>query len=234
LLSRYDLSDSCGVVHNAVVTGLADSVRRAKFPMAVDTEELTCDLTDGIISIAQASPGSGHDQWLTGVNVQFDLTFSVKAWTEFERYNFAYFVSSQSTMHRITKFALDKPGMYSQYTDHRMIEIMQELVNTYNESEAAANRYKTNCDRLKKDGESFDAYSEEIYKSLIQKMKEDYLRVLYSNPCGFRLTAGITTNYRQLKTMYAQRKHHRLPEWREFCRWIESLPCSELITGGKG
>lgn len=51
-----------------------------------------------------------------------------------------------------------------------------------------------------------------------------YLRCLYSNPCGFRLTAGMTTNYCQLKTIYQQRKDHRLPEWREFCQWILTLP----------
>ena len=61
---------------------------------------------------------------------------------------------------------------------------------------------------------------------------EDYLRLLMSNPCGFRLTAGMTTNYRQLKTIYAQRRTHRLPEWRTFCAWIETLPyAKEFITG---
>lgn len=62
----------------------------------------------------------------------------------------------------------------------------------------------------------------------------DYLRILYSNPAGFYLTAGITTNYRALKTIYKQRKNHRLPEWRAFCKWIETLPHSEWITGGEG
>ena len=60
---------------------------------------------------------------------------------------------------------------------------------------------------------------------------EKYLEILYSNPCGFKLTARMTTNYRQLKTIYSQRKSHRLPEWRDFCKWIETLPLSELITG---
>ena len=42
-------------------------------------------------------------------------------------------------------------------------------------------------------------------------------------PSGFELTARLTTNYRALKTVYAQRKNHRLPEWRAFCRLIEEL-----------
>ena len=39
----------------------------------------------------------------------------------------------------------------------------------------------------------------------------------------------MTTNYRQLKTIYRQRKNHALPEWKAFCKWIETLPWSELI-----
>jgi hypothetical protein len=63
--------------------------------------------------------------------------------------------------------------------------------------------------------------------------KEDYLRLLYSNPCGFELTARLTTNYRALKTVYYQRKNHRLPEWIEFCNWVITLPkFKEICLGG--
>ena len=63
---------------------------------------------------------------------------------------------------------------------------------------------------------------------------ENYLRLLYNLPSGLELTARMTTNYRQLKTIYRQRKDHRLPEWREFCRWLETLPHSEWITRKEG
>ena len=231
-LNRYDLPDTCQIVSNAVVSGLASSIRRAKFPMAVDLDDLADDLTSGIESIAKASPGSGHDQWLTGVNVQFDLTFSVKAWTELERYHFVDFISSQSTMHRITKFDLDKPGTYIKYTDPRMIQIMKELVDNYNELQGKADAYQFEYEELKPEQDD-EKLAWQIYRSLQQEASAAYLKILYSNPCGFRLTAGMTTNYRQLKTIYLQRRFHRLPEWREFCAWIETLPFSELITGGE-
>ena len=60
---------------------------------------------------------------LNGIIVQFDLTFTNKAWVEAERYHFLDFISSQSTMHRITKFNLDE--VYISYTDPRIIEIMK-------------------------------------------------------------------------------------------------------------
>ena len=76
-----------------------------------------------------------------------------------------------------------------------------------------------------------------IMEELITKYNEtnnteDFLKAVYTNPCGFELTARMTTNYRALKTIYSQRKNHKLPEWREFCKEIEKLPYSrELIIG---
>ena len=65
---------------------------------------------------------------------------------------------------------------------------------------------------------------------LTEQMKRLYLEILYTNPAGFELTARMTTNYRCLKNIYVQRHDHRLPEWREFCKWIETLPyAQELI-----
>lgn len=192
-MSEYNVADY-GAITNTKVYGLDESIKRAKYPMSVNVDELNSEITKGIIALATSEKGEGHDNWLNGVVVQFDLEYTVKAWTEAERYHFLDFVSSQSTMHRIAKFDLD--NQYSEYTDKRTIEVVKELVAKYDET----------------------------------KDSEDYLRILYSNPCGFKLIAGMTTNYRQLKTIYAQRKNHRLPEWREFCEWIETLPKSRLIT----
>ena len=184
------------VVSNHEVYDLEKSIKASKYPMSTDVESLNADITETVKKLALSPKGEGHDQFLTGIRVNFDLTLTVKCWTEAERYRFLEFVSSQSTMHRISKFDLDK--QYCEYVDPRIIEIMKELKDRYNETKAS----------------------------------EDYLKLLYSNPCGFKLTARMTTNYRCLKTMYSQRKTHRLPEWREFCGWIETLPyAKELITG---
>ena len=71
----------------------------------------------------------------------------------------------------------------------------------------------------------------EIVEQHEAEKKRKYLEILYTNPAGFELTARLTTNYRCLKNIYIQRKNHRLPEWRAFCAWIETLPYfSELIN----
>ncbi len=53
---------------------------------------------------------------------------------------------------------------------------------------------------------------------------DKWRELVASLPCGFCLGATMTTNYQQLKTMYQQRKNHRLKEWHVFCSWCESLP----------
>lgn len=180
------------IINNWKVCGLEDSIKAAKYPYAVDTDKLTDEIKPITKTLFSCATGEGHDQALTGIVVQFDLTLPVKVWTEAQRYHFLDFVSSMSTMHKITKFDLDKS--YCEYVDKRIIEIMKEKIFEYNTLQDS------------------------------DKKNEKYLEILYSNPCGFKLTARMTTNYRQLKTIYYQRKNHRLPEWRTFCRWIETLP----------
>ena len=77
--------------------------------------------------------------------------------------------------------------------------------------------------------------SPEIVKAFFDLVRSgvDDETIAYSCPMGLELTARITTNYLQLKTIYAQRHTHKLKEWRDFCAWILTLPHSEFITQNK-
>ena len=205
------------IVSNVCIYDLGKSIIAAGYPMSVDIEsQQDRDLNENdfkrcnTLINACVKDNQAHGQFLTGIRVNFDLTCSNKMWVEAERYRFLEFVSSQSTMHRITKFDLDQA--YNGYVDKRIIEIMKEKVKEYNafiEVREAAKGYP------------------EIVAELNRILKEMYLEILYSNPAGFTLTARMTTNYRCLRNIYKQRKDHRLPEWREFCKWIETLPYAE-------
>lgn len=90
--------------------------------------------------------------------------------------------------------------------------------------------------------EQYNEYVCDSIKSVVNDLKnkyaeeptsENYLRLLYNIPSGFELTAGMVTNYQQLKTIYQQRRNHRLPDWHIVCDWIETLPYAELIVGDK-
>lgn len=184
------------IVTNWKVFGLEDSIKASKYPMSVDVNKCTPDITHRTHILAKCSPGTGHDQFLTGIICQFDLTLTIKAWVEAQRYHFLDFVSSQSTMHKIHNMNFDKQCI--SYVTPETIANCEKLLNEYSESPST----------------------------------EGFLKLIYNVPVGFRLTARMTTNYRQLKTIYQQRKSHRLPEWRWFCEWIEGLPCADFIIGG--
>ena len=176
------------LIDDVQVYGLEKSIKASKYPFAIDPDKATTEITERTIALGCADKGSGHDNFLKGIIVQFDLTCTNKMWVEAERYHFFDIVSSQSTMHRIAKF--DLSGQCSPYVEPVIVEILSKLVEDYKENPTP----------------------------------ENYLRLLYSTPSGLRLTARITTNYQQLKTIYYQRKDHRLPEWREFCQWVLTLP----------
>lgn len=190
-------------IKNVNVYGLENSIRAAKYPKSVNLESLDTTLTKGIKACANCNTGEGHDNFLKGIIVQFDLTFSNKAWVELQRYHFIDFVSSQSTMHRITKF--DMKAQCNRYVDHRIIDIVQDKINEYN--------------RLNELNET-SGFSKERQDI----MNELYLEILYNVPSGFQITAGMTTNYQQLKTIYQQRRYHKLPDWQMFCDWCLTLP----------
>lgn len=188
-------------ISNIKVYDLEESMRAAGYPMRTDLDE-TPDFTKDWGRAQRLTKASrfnaAHAQFLTGIVVNFDLTFSNKAWIETERYRFLNFVSSQSTMHCITKFGLRK--QCNEYVDERIITIVQEYIDLYN---------------------SLTAQDEET----IEFKKNLYLKILYNLPSGFQLTARMTTNYRCLLNIYNQRHDHRLPEWREFCnQLLEELP----------
>lgn len=80
-------------------------------------------------------------------------------------------------------------------TDDRVIKVLEELVAEYNALP------------------EFDESKKAKWRTLVATL-----------PCGFCLGATMTTNYQQLKTMYYQRRTHKLEEWKIFCQWCETLP----------
>lgn len=70
----------------------------------------------------------------------------------------------------------------------------------------------------------------DMMKTLITEYNENptyekYMEIISNCPMGTELFVRVSTNYKQLQTIYNQRKHHKLKEdWGEFCKFVESLP----------
>lgn len=152
--------------------------------------------------LASCKTGEGHDNFLRGILVEFNVTAPLYWWKQAQRYTWFNFISSQSTMHCLLKFNIKDQCV--EETDTRVIEILESLVKEYNE--------------LPKDNPD-------------KKIK--WRTIVASLPCGFCLGATMTTNYQQLKTMYFQRKNHKLSEWHTFCEWCESLPYFKTLILGE-
>ena len=208
-------------ITNTEVFGLASSIYRSGYPMmdkAPTANEFRKNVEDIEKCIAKndvSNPhikraiklgnakGGGHDQFLTGITVTFDLTISNKALVEAERYTFLNFISSMSSMHRASVFKIG--SCCNNYVSDIEIKEAERLQKIYND------------------------INEKLYTD---DKKQAYLNLLYNMPSGFELMAGMVTNYRCLKNIYAQRKNHRLPDWRIVCDWIEKLPYfKELCLG---
>lgn len=144
--------------------------------------------------------GGGHNQFLTGITVTFDLTLSNKAWVEAERYRFLNFISSMSSMHRAAFFKIGE--CCNEYTSPLEIQEAERLQEIYNSIDGAEDK---------------------------QGKKKAYLELLYSIPAGFELMAGMVTNYRCLRNIYEQRRNHKLPDWQTVCDWIETLPLADAF-----
>ena len=204
---------------NIQIHGLAESIYRSGYPMmttlpteyqfesevkkinkAISEKDYENSHIKRAINLANAK-GGGHNQFLTGITVQFDLSFPLKVWTEAQRYKFLNFVSSMSSAHKIDNFNIEE--MCNDFVDEEIVQKFKNLQDDY--------LYETDIE--------------------IKKIKRE--KLLYNIPSGFVLPAGMTTNYRCLQNIVAQRYNHRLSVWREFCKEVSKLPMAkELIMKG--
>ena len=178
------------------VYGMDETLSYARFPMLpLNKPEMAFQEEVGNKTLNRAKRlgntpiGSGHDNFLQGITVVFDVDFTNKVWVQAERYNWFKIISSMSTVHALTKTRVDE-SMFCEWADKVIIDRLIEIQKTYTKNPT----------------------------------KDNLLRLLYSCPAGITVRAGITTNYRQLKTIYEQRHNHVLPEWREFCQFLLTLP----------
>lgn len=188
-------------IEKAVVYGLDKSIiasgNAMRTTMQDNTKEPTFKDMARAYALGTTRTGEGHDQFLTGIIVQFDIYAPLYMWKQLQRYHFLDFISSQSTMHRLTKFNVSECCVED--VDLVVLTRYQELLDRYNKGET------------------------KLWRTLVASL-----------PCGFVLGATMTTNYRQLKTIYKQRHNHKLKEWRAFCGWCESLPMfKELCLDAK-
>lgn len=213
----YNLTEALIASGNAMRTELVDTKALTEEYTNSAKEELpqsgglTDETNKGLkrcIKLTQAGLKgvSCHSNYLTGILVSFDVIYPCYWSPESQRYHWFNIVTSSSKMHRLCKMRGEE--YFNKYTDKRSIAILQEKIDKYNSIED--NTWTV-------DSPKYIAFME----------------MLSSCPQGLELFEHVTTNYKQLQTIYAQRKNHRLLEdWGTFCKMVEGLPyAKELIIG---
>lgn len=232
-------------IHNVRIYGMEESMIASGYPMIAEDigewdDDRFLDMEDDDIrmkKLGNVPTGTGHDNALKGITVHFDVKYP-NYWTpQAQRYNHMHIISSTSKMHRLVK--MDLKEACNEYVDAEVIARVNHWIGLYNLlTDRKSNEaikiddtwYANEEDALriinKRKLEEYHVSLEDVRASIIETISKSdvYMRIISNCPMGLEQTMRITTNYLQLKTIYQQRRHHKLKDWHVFCDWIETLP----------
>ena len=156
-----------------------------------------------------------HDNFLTGIRVSFDMKYTQYITKQFQRYHWFDYVSSSSLMHKLIKMDADKAC--NRYVSQESIDVLNRDIKRYND--IAAWEDFNGATFILRDG------TELITQNKSEALYWAYMKCISDCPMGVELFVRVSTNYKQLQTIYYQRRNHKLKEdWGEFCKFVENLP----------
>lgn len=162
-----------------------------------------------------SNAGTEHRKYMRMMPVYVRITAPLYWWKEFDTYKIGTVVNSCSTMHKIAEKEFTLDDFSHEHLDIRTRKILEETIKALNDYRNIYINYNPDDFEIKGCPSKKD-----IWWQLIQLL-----------PSSYNQTRNVMMNYEVLANIYRQRKGHKLDEWREVCKWIESLPYSELITG---
>ena len=156
-----------------------------------------------------AKSGPVHAKYRRMITVTCDITAPMFWWAEFDTYKVGTVRNSCSKMHKIHS----KELLNEDFSCEGCREIGSWATLCFV-------TVQNTCNKLR---EKYNETKEKKYwRALIELLPESYNQ-----------RATVQLNYEVLAGMYYWRKDHKLDEWHTFCEWVESLPYSEIITGGE-
>ena len=170
-----------------------------------DDTEFHIGPNDHDLMMKLRNAGTDHRKFMRMIVVYANITAPLYWWKEFETYKVGTVANSCSTMHKIAdkEFTLD--DFSHEHLNKETLIKLQEVIEYLNISR--------DCFRS-------DSSRKDYWWQMIQLL-----------PSSYNQRRTVMMNYEVLANMYESRKNHKLDEWRDFCKWAETLPHSELITG---
>ena len=195
------------------VSGFEEAIRGMRNPYESweksDSDGLSIGPKDADLMQNLAKGGPVEAKYRRMIVVWVDVTAPLYWWKEFDTYKVGTVANSCSTMHTIHKkeFTLDD-------FSH------EHLIFEYDGKE------RTHCSAL---GNTINElnYAREAY--LKTKDKKYWYQMIQLLPSSYNQKRTVMLNYEVLVNIYQWRNGHKLDEWKDFCKWIESLPYSWII-----
>ena len=160
-----------------------------------------------------SNAGTEHRKYMRMMPVYVRITAPLYWWKEFDTYKVGTVANSCSTMHKIA----DKKFTVEDFSCEHLMDFEEKGKLRF----SPLGTLQNTIDEL---NDCRDIYLE-------TKVQKYWWQMIQLLPSSYNQTRNVMLNYEVLANIYRQRKNHKLDEWREFCKWIESLPYSELITG---
>lgn len=173
-----------------------------KFDLGEDDERLMLKL---------AKSGTDHRKYMRMMQVYVRITAPLYWWKEFDTYKIGTVSNSCSTMHKITDKEFVPDDFSCEHLMNSGMDILLRTIKTLNDCRDAYIHYWDNNRFVELD-------KKDIWYQMIQLL-----------PSNYNQTRNIMLNYEVLSNIYISRKYHKLDEWRDFCKWIETIPMHELV-----
>lgn len=176
-------------------------------PMCQGTKTFIIGENDMNLMKRLRKAGTDHRKFMRMLVVYVDITAPLYWWKEFDTYKVGTVANSCSTMHKIHAKEFTLNDFSHEHLNGVSIDFLNSLIERLN-------------------------YCRCIYIEHMSE-KEYWWQMIQLLPTSYNQKRTVMLNYEVLANMYNARKNHKLDEWRDFCKWIESLPFSKLITGEK-
>lgn len=169
--------------------------------------------------------GTDHRKFMRMIVVYADITAPLYWWKEFDTYKVGTVANSCSTMHKIheKEFTLD---------DFSCEHLMDDYINRNSGEKLGASQFGSEC-FVAKDVMKLTIDMLNVYRNMFINTndKRYWWQMIQLLPSSYNQKRTVMLNYEVLANIYKSRRNHKLDEWIEFCKIIETLPHSEFITG---
>ena len=193
----------------------------------LDNRTLLLGHNDLELMMKLRNAGTDHRKFMRMITVYLDITAPLYWWKEFDTYRVGVApnptdieMNSCSTMHKIHEKEFTLEDFSCEHLTEGSIAVLEDTINALNEARVwyLSFDYMSDNDRA-----NFDP--------AITCKKDLWWQMIQLLPSSYNQKRTVMLNYEVLANIYKSRKNHKLDEWVEFCKWIEGLPYSELITG---